>query len=470
MRSRLALVLVVMSSCAWTPRQRDAFFRDLGKVLVVTTEVGKATAVATAKKVICSRIETRREIPGVGYFEVPRGACRHSQAPNGNLVFTFAGSGHFVKYGGLASGDFEQEVLVEYQVRLAGGYVYVLPDRVEVYRPRVFNLSLFAGLGELMGLVSDKVRAVIDDNMNKPRTIILSLQGRLCVVEGWIPPRAIPSRCNGQNADDSFVPAGGSYAAQDRAPEGWSNEGLNVTEALTPSPLPQDDSVAVSDAAPTPEPDRPAMEPVPPPAPPASESVDTSQPSEPSASPAPLVEASPESLPPPPVVEVATATRRRGPLVRAAQAEPPPPETPLVEAMVERPPPGPAPTRSLNWARVEDGAMGEFVRRNGSALAEKIQQLAHPAGKRPGLLAFEVRAEAGLTSVELEVVWSGRVAGSTYRTTVIWEFSKQEHIRLVVASDTSGAPVSAEAVGQLDEYFRSSVFLELGRSLSSIER
>lgn len=457
MKSRLALVLMVMSGCAWTPRQRDAFFRDMGKVLVVATEVGKATAVATAERVICNRIETHRAIPG-GYFAVPKGACRHSQAPNGNLVFTFAGSGRFAKYGGLASGDFEQEVLVEYQVQLSGGYVYVLPERVEVYKPRVFNLSLLAELGELVGLVSDRVRTVIDDNMNKPRTIVPSLQGRLCVIEGWIPPREIPVRCNGQNAEDSFVPVGGNYVALDRAPVGWGNTGFNVTEALTPKPLPQDDAIAVADAKVGPPPEQ--GEPAEAPTSFALPSQWVHEPSgEPTTSPAPLVEAVPmEDVPPAPSVEVATAPRRRGPLVRATPLETPPQEPALVEAPVAHPPLGPAPTRSLDWARAEDGATREFIARNGSALAEKVQKMTHPTGKRAGLLAFEVRAEAEVTAVELEVAWSGRVAGSTYRTTVIWEFSRVEHLRLVVASDTSGAAVPPEVVRELDAYFRSTVF------------
>lgn len=60
--------------------------------------------------------------------------------------------------------------------------------------------------------------------------------------------------------------------------------------------------------------------------------------------------------------------------------------------------------------------------------------------------------------MELQVAWTGRVAASTYRTTVIWEFSKAQHLRLVVVSDTSGAPVPPEVVAELDAYFRSTVF------------
>jgi hypothetical protein len=165
---------------------------------------------------------------------------------------------------------------------------------------------------------------------------------------------------------------------------------------------------------------------------------------------------------PPTPVPVVEAPHQHGPLARAAPVEPQQDE-PVVEPVVERPLPGPASTRSLTWARLGDGPTREFIARNGAALAEKVQQLAHPTGKKAGLLGFELRGEGDLTAVELQVAWSGRVAGSAYQTTVIWEFSRVQHVRLVVVSDTEGTIVPAERVAALDAYFRDTVFPVLPR-------
>ena len=223
-RRKLCAVLMMACSfgCAWTPRQREAFFLELGR----------ASSVAVIQTVICSRIVKRFEVAG-GVFEVPKGACKRRQLPSGNVEFTFEGQGRFSKGLGFATGEFRQAGLVEYQVRIVDGYIYVVPERVEVGQPELYNLSLLAGLAEsLLGYVSSGVARAIDSKMNVPRTIILSMQGRQCVVEGWIPPRSIPVRCGG--GSDAFYPQGGTYEALTRAPPNWNSDGVDLTAALAP--------------------------------------------------------------------------------------------------------------------------------------------------------------------------------------------------------------------------------------------
>jgi outer membrane protein len=231
----VAFLALGISACAsWTPRQR-----------AIGVEIAKAAAVGAVGVVICSKIEKRHDITG-GYFDVPKGGCKFHEERNGNLVFNFWGTGHFSKFGGLAAGDFTQTVLVAYQMRLANaGYIYLTPDRVEVGRPEVFNLSLLASAAEaLLGTISSKVYSTVADSMNTPKTVILALEGRQCLVEGWIPPTAIPTRCEGPTPDQPFLPVGGNFVPLAGAPIGWDaapSAGLNVSGALAPSDIPPDE-------------------------------------------------------------------------------------------------------------------------------------------------------------------------------------------------------------------------------------
>ncbi len=408
---------MALSSCTITPRQ-----------VAIAKELAKAVTVASFLVVLCQKVEKRHEIAG-GYFDVPQRGCRHRTAANGNLILQFAGSGHFTKYGGLAAGDFQQAVKLEYQMRLAdSGYVYLIPEGVEVSQPTVYNLVGLAAVGELVGLTTANVHKKMSESLGTPKTIIPSLQGRMCLVDGWIPPDAIPTQCSGDRPDQPFFPTGGNYVPLAVAPTGWElapSAGLNVTEALTPSAIPPAPT-ATTEAAPTASPDESPRRPL---QATAQGESDSQAPSDEGASESPTTEA-PEQ-----VAEVVT-----------------PPTKPV-----------------RTWAQRAEGPTRDFVVRNSAMLASSIQGITHPSGKSPTLAGFEVRDEGDQLTIDIEVSWRGGFLGSPYRTRVRWTLNARGHARAAVVSDTAMVAVAASNAAALDRYFRDSVFPQLqiltGRSM-----
>lgn len=402
----LVLVAALLASCTITPRQA-----------AIARELAKAVTVASFQVVLCQRIERHYDIEG-GYFDVPQRSCKYSKAPNGNLVFEFSGTGHFSKMAGLATGDFQQAVKLEFQMRLANtGYIYLLPEGVEVAEPTVYNLQGLAAVAEIGGVTSRKVRRTVTETVGTPKTIIPSLQGRMCIVDGWIPPDAIPTECSG---DQGFAPVGGNYLALKTAPVGWElapSAGLNVTEALTPSAIPPAATVA-TEAAPSVSPEESPRRPLQAAAP---SEIDSQARSDKGASQSPKTEA-PEQ-----VAEIAT-----------------PPAKPV-----------------RTWAQRAEGPTRDFLVRNSAILASSIQGITHPTGKSPALAGFEVRGEGDQLTVDIEVNWKGGFLKSAYRTRVRWTLNAGGHERAAVVSDTAMIAVAASNAAALERYFRDSVFPQL---------
>lgn len=438
------------TSCAQTAQEK----RRSDRTWAVVGEILKATMVSTAQTVICTRIEARTKTDG-GSFDVPKGACRRSIAPNGNLVFSFQGRGYFSQYSGLARGEFLQDAEVEYRLQIVDGYAYVVPVRVVVQKPQILSLSLMARLAEsTFGKVSRDVHEEIAKALNTPRTIIPSLGGRLCVVQGWVAPRSVPVLCGAEGEPDSFAPRGGYAVAAKRVPSGWDTSGLDLTRALVAVPLPPvEDSVV-------PEPDsngtsapplvrRESMEES------SKNTIQTSPLTQPSEV-APPPPQEPEKNAPPQAVEappIQAGGRLRAPLVSKPYAAKLQDEEPDVVANSSNPP-TPSIRRSLAWPRADERRVRAFVVANGDVLADTIQRITHPAGRRSALRAFDVRTEGDVVAVEFEVTWSGRVAGSTLVTKVIWEFERTRHIRSGLLSDTSDTPIPDASMAELDAYFR----------------
>ncbi len=415
--------------------------------------------VSTAQTVICTHIEARTKTVG-GYFDVPKGACRRSLAPNGNLIFSFQGRGYFSQYGGFANGEFLQDVEVEYRLQIVDGYVYIVPVRVVVQKSQLLTLSLMARIAEsTFGKVSRGVHEKISEALNTPRTIIPSLAGRLCVVQGWVAPRSVPVLCGAEGEPDSFAPRGGYAVAAKRAPSDWGTSGLDLTRALVAVPLPPvEDSVGVEpdsngatlvavspgDGVAPPlvlqelakEASKNTIE-APPPTPP-SEPDKRNEPVLPRVVDAPAIQAE---------------GRLRTPLVSKPRGAKLQDEAPESVAKSPSPQP-PSIRRSLSWPRSDDERFRRFVVANEAALAAMIQRITHPTGRRSALRSFDVRTEGDVVAVEFEVTWSGRVAGSTLVTKVIWEFERTRHIRSGLLSDSSGTPISDGSMTELDTYFK----------------
>jgi hypothetical protein len=426
MRVGAFVLVVLVTSCSWTPRQRETFARELART----------SAVRVIEDVICERIEERVDVQG-GQFQVPKGSCQRSQLPSGNLEFSFVGEGSFSKGYGFVTGQFEQAGSVEYQVVLKGGYIYVLPENIRLDVAKLRNLSFFAQVGEgLFNSVSNGVREALDAGLNTPRTIILDVDGRQCVVKGWVPPRSIPTRCgSGSNA---FFPRRGTMEPQPTAPASWASEGLRVTKALAPVaddlPLTEEQGLAVSERVKTKTQDL------------ASEQA------------ASLL-STPQQVPRP-------KARMRAPVSDSVV------EHAFVSAesaqvtTAER-----APMPSGAQAPMfEDSVVLNFLNEQGASLAQRICETTHDGCRNTGMFDFTIERLVESTAVELQAAWSGRTGNAMFVTTCRWEFDGANHVRLTLLSDNSGKAVTEEELVSLDAYFREEVFPALVRSMTDQKR
>jgi hypothetical protein len=153
------------------------------------------------------------------------------------MVFRLSGFGQFSvpKLGGLInpSGTFQVAVLLEYQVLLDGNYFYVLPAaEPQITPPQLTSLNASASFFEwFIGAISSNIVQGFREKLVRATTVIPFLQGRVCVVDGWIRPGAIPTRCEGDTPYNAFFPNGFTEEALPWPPPGW-NPGMSVTDAL----------------------------------------------------------------------------------------------------------------------------------------------------------------------------------------------------------------------------------------------
>jgi hypothetical protein len=79
-------------------------------------------------------------------------------------------------------------------------------------------------------------------------------------------------------------------------------------------------------------------------------------------------------------------------------------------------------------------------------------------GKEPALSSYAVSKLNGKIPAEMNIAWKGGFLGANYRTTVVWEFSAQEHVSAKVTFDRAPASISRGNVEMLDDYFRTKIY------------
>jgi len=174
-----------------------------------------------------------------GEFEIPRSSCIHRQLPDGNLQFSFTGTGKFRQHV-VFSGEFSESVVTTYAVCLNSGYLYLMPRGTYAAPPTFEKQSFMSRIAESWDhRISMTIREKVSEKVDMPRTVIMNLRGQRCVVPGWISPGSVPTKCSGERPGEEIAVAGGTAEPSPSVPADWAGtcggSGFDVTAVAAPS-------------------------------------------------------------------------------------------------------------------------------------------------------------------------------------------------------------------------------------------
>jgi hypothetical protein len=121
--------------------------------------------------------------------------------------------------------------------------------------------------------------------------------------------------------------------------------------------------------------------------------------------------------------------------------------------------------RATAWPDRAEAAVQLFVEANAQQLANSIQRIAHPEGKRPELLANrEISKVDDRILVKIAVSWNRGPGSRNYTTWVAWEFSEKSHLQARVVSDSASMKITAKNSALLDDHFREKIYPAISRA------
>jgi hypothetical protein len=126
----------------------------------------------------------------------------------------------------------------------------------------------------------------------------------------------------------------------------------------------------------------------------------------------------------------------------------------------EAPAPAPWPDRAEVPAR-------EFVLANAQQLANSIQRIAHPQGRRPELTNLDFSRVGDRLLARIAVAWSDASRRRGYAAWVYWEFGEQGHVRAQIFSHTAPAKITAGKAALIEDLFREKIYPVVRRAASA---
>ena len=116
------------------------------------------------------------------------------------------------------------------------------------------------------------------------------------------------------------------------------------------------------------------------------------------------------------------------------------------------------------WPDRAEAAVRQFVEANAQQLANSIQIIAHPEGRRAELAGMEVLASADRAVVKINVGWSGTSTRRSHLVRVTWEFTPERHLNARVTDDSLPKKLAAKRNAELDEHFREKIYPGIERA------
>jgi hypothetical protein len=110
------------------------------------------------------------------------------------------------------------------------------------------------------------------------------------------------------------------------------------------------------------------------------------------------------------------------------------------------------------WPDRAEVAAREFVLANAQQLANSIQRIAHPAGRRPELTNLDFSRTEDRLLARIAVAWSDASTRRGYAGWVYWEFGEQGHVRAQIFSHTVPERIAAKTAALLEEHFREKIY------------
>ena len=108
-----------------------------------------------------------------------------------------------------------------------------------------------------------------------------------------------------------------------------------------------------------------------------------------------------------------------------------------------------------------------FVEANAQQLANSIQRIAHPEGKRPQLSGRDFSSWNDHVQVKIAVSWIRGPGSRHYTTWVAWDFSEKSHLQARVVSDSASTKITAKDSALLDEHFREKIYPAIARAANA---
>jgi hypothetical protein len=121
------------------------------------------------------------------------------------------------------------------------------------------------------------------------------------------------------------------------------------------------------------------------------------------------------------------------------------------------------------WPDRAEVAAREFVLTNAQQLANSIQRIAHPEGRRPELTNLDVSRVDDRLLVRIAITWSTTSARRTFASWVYWEFGEEGHRRAQVVSYSAPAKITAKNAALLDDHFREKIYPAVMRGVGPSE-
>ncbi len=119
------------------------------------------------------------------------------------------------------------------------------------------------------------------------------------------------------------------------------------------------------------------------------------------------------------------------------------------------------------WSERAEVAVQQFVTANAQQLANHIQIIAHPEGRRAELAGMEIFASADHAVVKIAVGWSRTSMGRSSLIRVAWEFTPTQHLSAKITHGSLPVVVAAKRNAQIDEFFREKIYPAIQRLASA---
>jgi hypothetical protein len=110
------------------------------------------------------------------------------------------------------------------------------------------------------------------------------------------------------------------------------------------------------------------------------------------------------------------------------------------------------------WPERAEVAARELVLANAQQIANSIQRIAHPEGRRPELTNLDFSRTGDRLLARIAVAWSDGSTRRGYAAWVFWEFGEQGHVRAQVVSSSAPAKVTAKNAALLEDHFREKIY------------